>query len=89
MKSKKVGTSISAVSAEISNISPHGIWLLLGDAEYLLDFVRYPWFRKATIEQIQNVHLEHEFHLSWPDLDIDLDVKSLQIPEAYPLVWKR
>lgn len=87
MKSKKIGASTSAPKAEISNVSLHGVWLLLGDTEYLLDFVRYPWFRKATIEQIHNVRLDHEFHLSWPDLDIDLDVKSLQTPDAYPLLW--
>lgn len=88
MKSKKVGKSTSEPKAEILNISPHGIWLLLGDAEYLLDFVRYPWFRKATVEQIHNVQFVHGFHLSWPDLDIDLDVKSLQTPDAYPLLWR-
>ncbi|WP_420886735.1 DUF2442 domain-containing protein [Candidatus Kuenenia stuttgartensis] len=27
-------------------------------------------------------------HLHWPDLDIDLEIDSLENPEKYPLVYK-
>ena len=27
--------------------------------------------------------------IEWPDLDVDLEIESLQHPECYPLVIKR
>ena len=39
------GTIISA--PEVTNISRHGFWLLLGDEELLLPFEQFPWFRSA------------------------------------------
>ena len=44
------GTNISA--AEVTHVSVHGFWLLLGDEELLLPFPEFPWFRQATIEQL-------------------------------------
>ncbi len=84
MKSETVGTDTSQV--EIQNISPHGIWVFLQGKEYFLDYERFPWFKKATVEQICNVQLLHGFHLYWEGLDIDLDIESLEKPDDYPLV---
>lgn len=44
------GTIISA--PEVTNISRHSFWLLLGDQELLLPFEQFPWFRSATVEHI-------------------------------------
>ena len=71
---------------EITNISKHGFWLLLGDEELLLSFADFPWFRGATIEQLCEVERPSENHLFWPLLDIDLAVESVRDPSAYPLV---
>jgi hypothetical protein len=78
------GTIISA--PEVTNISRHGFWLLLGDEELLLPFEQFPWFRSATVEQITNVERPSPDHLYWPSLDVDLAVASIRDPEAYPLV---
>ncbi|OGQ33818.1 MAG: hypothetical protein A3F16_03925 [Deltaproteobacteria bacterium RIFCSPHIGHO2_12_FULL_43_9] len=86
MRSQKLGKNISEV--EILNISVFGIWIYVKGKEYFLDFENYPWFQNAKISQILNVELLHNNHLSWPDLDIDLDVEILETPEKYPLVYK-
>ena len=86
MISQTPGKSTSVV--EVTNISIHGLWLYLESKEYFLPFEEYPWFREASIKEIQNVQLLHESHLHWPDLDADLEVESLENPEEYPLVYK-
>jgi hypothetical protein len=78
------GTVISV--AEVTNISKHGLRLLLGDEELLLSFEHFPWFREATIEQIMQIEWPTEDHLYWPLLDLDLSVASIRDPSAFPLV---
>ena len=73
--------------AEVSNISAHGFWLLIGEREYFLPFDVHPWFREAKVSQILNVDLLHGQHLHWPDLDIDIELNSLIEPEKYPLIY--
>ena len=72
--------------AEVTSISPHGLWLLLGDEELLLPFEQFPWFRQATVEQIMRVEWPTADHLYWPLLDVDLSVASIRDPSAFPLV---
>lgn len=71
--------------AEVSNISPHGFWLLLDGEELFLPFEHFPWFREASIAAITNVERPSAQHLRWPDLDVDLAVESIRHPEAFPL----
>lgn len=71
---------------EVTHISKHGFWLLLGDEELLLPFEQFPWFRSATVEQITAVERPSPEHLYWPLLDVDLDVASIRHPEAFPLI---
>jgi hypothetical protein len=78
------GTVILA--PEITHVSKHGFWLLLGEEELLLPFEQFPWFRRATIEQISHVEWPAPEHLYWPELDIDLALDSIRRPEAFPLV---
>ena len=70
---------------EINIISKEGFWLSVNKQEFFLPFSEYPWFIKATIEQIYDLKLLHGEHLYWPKLDVDLDVNSLKNPETYPL----
>jgi hypothetical protein len=84
MKSETLGTHTS--EAEVTNISKHGIWLLLGEKESFLSFEDFPWFKNATVSAIQNVQLLNSHHLYWPDLDVDLAVDSIVHPESFPLV---
>jgi hypothetical protein len=90
MKSEKNGTSTLEVinKVEVQGISAHGFWLLLKDREYFLDFESFPWFKEAKVDQIFNVTLLHEDHLFWNELDVDLDVASLDEPERFPLISK-
>lgn len=84
MKSSPRGKS--TLAAEVTNISPHGLWLLVRRREMFLAFTEFPWFRDATIGQIMNVEMPSPRHLHWPELDVDLAVESIEHPERYPLV---
>src|SRR5512145_2336976 len=84
MKSAARGKRTS--DAEVTNISAHGLWLLLGPREVFLPFKDFPWFRHATIGQLTNVEQPSPHHLYWPELDVDLAVESLDHPERYPLI---
>jgi hypothetical protein len=79
-----VGPSTSP--AEVTNVSPHGFWLFVGERELFVPFNQFPWFREASVREITNVQLPSPHHLYWPDLDIDLAVDSIEHPEKYPLV---
>jgi hypothetical protein len=74
------------LKAEISVITEHGFWLLVGEKEYFMDFDNYPWFKSASVGEIMNVGLVCGTALVWPDLDVDLELVSLEHPENYPLV---
>lgn len=84
MRSATLGRSTSQV--EVTNVSPHGFWLFVGEQELFVSFKEFPWFRDASIRQISHVQLPSAHHLYWPDLDIDLAVDSLTHPERYPLM---
>lgn len=86
MKLQNPGKSISA-KAEIQNISREGIWIFVINQEYFLPFTDFPWFKRATIEQIYNLEFFHGKHLSWPALDVDIELDSLKHPESYPLKY--
>jgi hypothetical protein len=77
------------LEAEVTNISAHGFWLLLGDEELPVPYAQFPWFKQATVEQLVAVERPTDNHLYWPLLDIDLSVESLRNPEAFPLMSKR
>jgi len=83
MRSGKPG---QRTSAEVSNVSTTGFWLLIADKERFLPFKDFPWFREARIRELTNVELHSPNHLYWPDLDVDLSVESIDHPERFPLV---
>ena len=80
------GTNTSAV--EVTHVSMHGFWVLLRGEELLLPFVDFPWFKRATIEQLTDVEWPSTNHLYWPQLDVDLSVESIRTPQAFPLMAK-
>lgn len=73
-------------AAEVTHVSRHGFWLLLDGEELLVPFEHFPWFRQATIEQLMEVEWPAPDHLYWPRLDVDLSVRSIRDPSAFPLV---
>ena len=86
MRSARLGRRTSAV--EVTNVSKHGFWLLIGDREVFMGFEHFPWFREVPIGKLLKVELPQPHHLYWPELDIDLAVESLDYPERFPLVSK-
>ena len=86
MKSESLGES--TLAAEVTNISRHGFWLLVGDEELFVPFNEFSWFRNAPVSAVLNVQLPRPGHLYWPDIDVDLAVDSIKHPEKYPLVSK-
>jgi hypothetical protein len=55
--------------------------------ERYLAFEQFPWFRDASAEQLANVRRPTPGHLEWPALDVDLSLRSIDDPGAYPLVF--
>jgi len=76
------GTSV----VEVTNISSQGFWILIRGRELFLPFVSFPWFEKATVAQIFGVEMAGPGHLYWPELDVDLAVRSIVDPDAFALV---
>jgi hypothetical protein len=86
MSSVPLGTSTSA--AEVTNISRHGVWLLVDDRELFMPFDEFPWFRNAPVDSVLHLERPRKNHLHWPALDVDLTVDSIEHPEKYPLTAK-
>ena len=86
MKSFKHGKN---TLVSIENITPFGIWLFVKDKEYFLGYNEYPYFKDQTLRSIQNIQLLLDYHLYWPELDVDLEIDNLEHPEKYPLKSNR
>ncbi len=83
MRSLKHGKNVS--KPEITNISQHGFWMLINAKEHFLPFDNFPWFKNATVGQISDIEMPNEFHLYWPQLDVDLSLSIIEHPEKYKL----
>ena len=86
MKGSSVLPGTSTLEVEVTNVSKHGFWLLLGDEELFMPFSEFPWFKNAPIAKLTNVQRPQSHHLYWPELDVDLAVESIRHPEKFPLV---
>ncbi|GAB1453101.1 DUF2442 domain-containing protein [Draconibacterium sp.] len=86
LKSEIAGKN--TLEVEVTNISSHGFWLLLGEKEIFLPFNDFPWFKDARISEISDVSLLNDKHLYWEKLDIDLTLNMIQNPQKYPLISK-
>lgn len=80
------GNTTSVVG--VTHVSKHGFWLLLDSEELLVPFEHFPWFKKATIEQLSDVSWPTTDHLYWPQLDADLSIQSIRDPSKFPVVSK-
>ena len=86
MKSAKHGKNTSEV--EVQGVSGFGVWIFVHEKEYFLPYKEFPWFKDAKIAEIMNVRIINRGHLEWPDLDVDLELESLENPEKYPLKYR-
>ena len=73
----KSGASISAIDAG-------GFILNLDGKEYRLDFSVYPWFEYCSIREMLDVRSD-AYGVYWDEAGIELERKSLEKPEEYPL----
>ena len=74
------------MSVELTNVSQHGLWLLIDGRERYLPHDQFPWFRHATIAQLSVIERPRPEHLFWPELDVDLTLENIERPEDFPLV---
>ena len=86
MNSSAPGKNTSAI--EVTNISAHGVWILIRDRELFMSYEDFPWFKDQTVKTITNVEEQARDHLYWPDLDIDLTVEIIENPSRFPLKAK-
>jgi hypothetical protein len=83
MSSLARGSSTSAI--EVSNISAHGIWVLIGNKELFMSYDDFPWFREVPVKSILHVEEHAPGHFYWPDIDVDLTEEIIEHPERFPL----
>lgn len=74
------------LEVEVSLVSGRGFWLLLDNEELFVPYTEFPWFKRATVEQITTIERPSSGHLYWPLLDVDLAVASIRDPASFPLV---
>lgn len=86
MSSLALGNSTSV--AEITNISSHGIWLLAHNKEMFMPYSEFPWFENQPVKAICHIEEVSFGHFYWPDIDVDLTLKSIENPDQFPLKAK-
>ena len=74
--------------AEVVQITTFGIWISIDDKEYYLDYNNYPWFQNNTVAAICHIEIDNDGNMHWPELDVDIELESLENPELYPLIYK-
>ena len=79
----------SSTSVSVLMINADGIMLSVLGHDYFLSYNRIPWMQDAPVRSVLNVQMSGNRAIEWPDLDVDLEIESLQHPERYPLVMKR
>lgn len=86
--SKTNGTTISTKkkTVEVTHISRNGLILLVGDKEYYLSYNKFPWFKRARIDDVFNVQFMGRNRIRWDALDVDLSMSIIENPDNYPLV---
>ena len=77
------------LSVNVVSINAEGINLSVAGKEYFISYNRVPWFRNARVSEIMNVTMMGRMGIRWEDLDVDLEIDSLEHPEKYPHVIKR
>ena len=75
-------------TTEVTHVSSHGVWLLVGKREFFLAYEDFPWFKEAKLKDILQVEQPTPGHFYWPVLDVDLGLETIEHPERFPLVAK-
>lgn len=80
--------TLEKTKAEVTNISPFGIWILAGGKEYFISYKDYPVFENASVRQIADIESDISGNLHWKELDADIELEALENPESFPLMYK-
>ena len=83
-----ISTLSSNKHAEVTNISPFGIWILVNGDEFFMSYKEYPFFENAPIKAIAILEIDSAGNLHWPELDVDIEADTLRNPENYPLIYR-
>lgn len=75
-------------SISVENITPFAIWVFDGKQEHVIPFHEFPVLKKASVEDLMAPTLSHGFHLRWENIDVDIDLRSLNHLEDYPLYFE-
>ena len=71
--------------AEVTHISPNGVWLLSSSGkELFMPCDEFPWFKDQPVRVIYNLEEPSPGHFYWPDIDLDLSEKIMENPDHYP-----
>ena len=87
MSSLAHGENTSGVA--VTNISGHGVWLLVRGKELFMPYTEFPWFKDIAVKSILNVEEPNPGHFYWPDVDVDLTEEIIEHPKRFPLKAKR
>jgi hypothetical protein len=79
------GPGKNTSEVEVTNISAHGLWLLVRERELFLSYDDFPWFRDQPVKAIVRVEEQAPGHFYWPDIDVDLTEEIIEHPERFPL----
>ena len=83
MDSSKSGIITSVCS--VSGINDLGIWVLVEDIEYFIPFAEYPGFRDSSVSQLLNFRFSPPSQLRWEEIDMDIELEALALPDSFPL----
>lgn len=75
--------------ASVLMINSQGVMLSVLGNDYFISYNRIPWLKDARISDVLNIEISGRSAITWPALDIDLEIESLKHPERYPLLMKR
>lgn len=76
-------------SVNVLMINSQGLMISVDGQDYFLSYNRVPWMKDASISSVLHVEKEGRNAITWPELDVDLEIDSLKYPEKYPLIMKR
>lgn len=74
-------------NCEVTTVTAQGFWLLVEGRELFVSFAHYPVFSAVPVNKIFAVTFHPPEHLSWPELDIDIELPALQCPDQFPLIY--
>ncbi|HBM17143.1 MAG TPA: hypothetical protein DD381_12495 [Lentisphaeria bacterium] len=66
--------------AFVSLINSEGITVNINDKNYFLPFLRYPWFKYCSVDELMKVSTDG-IGIYWGEADIELELEMLNNPD--------